>query len=58
MRNAFLKDVLERMDPPPAADTWGLQTDAMQRTVRLVRSPGVDSMRTVHIGAHVPCRFV
>ena len=58
VRNAFLKDVMERMDPPPSADTWDLQTDAMQRTVRLIRSPGVDSMRTVHIRAHVPCRFV
>ena len=58
VRNALLKDVMERMDPPPSPTTWGLQTDAMQRTVRLIRSPGETTMRTVHIGANVPCRFV
>ena len=58
VRNAFLKDVMQRVDPPPSADTWALQTDAMQRTVRLIRAPGVATMRTVHIGAHVPIRFV
>ena len=58
VRNALLKDVMERMDPPPSPTSWGLQTDAMQRTVRLIRSPGEDTMRTVHIGANVPCRFV
>jgi hypothetical protein len=57
-RNAFLTDVLARMDPPPAADTWGLQTDEMKRTVRLIRAAGSDGMRTMYVGAQVPCRFV